>query len=62
MGAEYDTQNPIYTTRTFPENLYLLNGEPAYNHWEGGLFGVASKQMDDFKDAYTKWFLGDYRE
>ena len=60
LGSEYDTQNPIYTTRTFPENLYLLNGEPAYSQWTGGFLGVASKQMDDFKDAYTKWFLNDF--
>ncbi len=62
LGLEYGTQNPVYTIRTFPENLFLITGEVAYDQWTGGIIGVASKQMEDFTDAYTKWFLDDFRE
>lgn len=59
LGQEYGKQNPIYTLRTIPENVYMLNGEHAYSTWEGGWLGVMSRQMDDLK-AYTKyWYLSD---
>lgn len=57
LGNEFGEQNPIYTMRTFPENLYNSNGEAAYSVWEGGMFGVFSKQMDDFNDFHKKWYL-----
>jgi hypothetical protein len=59
LGNEYEEQNPVYTIRTFPENLYLPNGESAYSKWEGGMLGVFSKQMDDFNDFNNKWYLED---
>lgn len=29
LGQEYGTQNPVYTMRTMPENLFNPDGEPA---------------------------------
>lgn len=59
LGQEYDGQNPIYTMRTFPQNLYRIDGTAAYSEWSGGIFGVLEKQMEDFKDFQEKWYLND---
>lgn len=59
LGDEYETQNPVYTMRTFPENLMDLKGQPAYSEWTGGLLGVLNKQMEDFNDFNRKWYLED---
>lgn len=55
LGSEYETQNPMYSLRTLPENLYLPNGEQAYGQWTGGILGVLGKQMEDVKDFVEKW-------
>lgn len=57
LGSEFEEQNPIYTMRTLPENLYNPNGEPSYSKWEGGMFGVLGKQMEDFNDFNRKWYM-----
>jgi hypothetical protein len=57
IGSEFEEQNPVYTMRTLPENLYNPNGEPSYSKWEGGMFGVLSKQMEDFNDFNRKWYM-----
>lgn len=57
LGAEYGSQNPIYTIRTFPENLRHLDGSAAYGQWIGGLLGVLGKQMEDFSDFHHKWYI-----
>ena len=57
LGEEYGQQNPIYTVRTFPENLFLTDGTNAYGQWTGGMLGVLGKQMEDFADFNKKWFL-----
>lgn len=62
IGIEYETQNPIYTMRTFPENVLNEEGEEAYSSWSGGLFGVLEKQMEDFNDFNEKWYLKDLSE
>lgn len=59
LGSEFGEQNPIYTMRTFPENLYNINGEASYSKWEGGMLGVLNKQMEDFNDFNKKWYLDD---
>jgi len=59
LGKEYAWQNPVYTMRTFPENLMHLDGSKAYPEWTGGLLGVAGKQMEDFNDFHMKWYLED---
>ena len=57
LGQEYDTQNPMYTIRTFPENLRTVAGERAFSEWEGGIFGVLKAQMDDFNHFHDQWYL-----
>ena len=57
LGAEYQTQNPVYTMRTFPENVYELDGTSAFGTWTGGLLGVVGKQMGDFNEFHKRWYL-----
>jgi hypothetical protein len=57
LGAEYETQNPVYTTRTFAQNVYKLDGTAAYPEWSGGLLGVLGQQMEDFSDFHRHWYL-----
>jgi hypothetical protein len=61
LGEEYDVQNPVYTVRTFPENVRRMNGTAAFEHWEGGIFAVAKHQMEDFEEFYRDWFVSDLR-
>ncbi len=55
MGIEYGTQNPMYTMRTLPENVYRLNGRRAYPVWEGGALGVMAEQMKNFSEFTEEW-------
>lgn len=57
LGAEYGTQNPTYTMRTFPENLYNVDGTPAFGTWTGGLLGVLGKQIEDFTEFHKRWYI-----
>jgi hypothetical protein len=57
--VEYEYQNPIYTMRIFPENLYLPNGNRAFSSWSGGLLGVTKKQMEDFTEFHKRWYIED---
>lgn len=59
IGEEYEFQNPMYTLRMMPENVYQLDGELKYGSWEGGWLGVMGKQMDDLKDFNEQWYLLD---
>lgn len=59
LGNEYSWQNPVYTIRTFPENLMNTDGSNAYKKWTGGLLGVLKKQMEDFADYHKKWYIED---
>jgi hypothetical protein len=59
LGQEYSSQNPVFTIRTFPENVFYPSGQRAYGSWTGGLLGVAQKQMEDFNDFHKKWYLDD---
>ncbi len=61
LGEEFDWQNPMYTIRTFPENLRTPSGERAFPEWEGGVLGVLKAQMDDFNHFHDKWYLDDLR-
>lgn len=56
LGRDYATENPLFTIRTFPEHLRTASGIDAYGHWEGGILGVANKQMEDFADFHQKWY------
>lgn len=59
LGEEFDFQNPVYTIRTFPENLQTPDGERAFPVWEGGVFGVVQAQMEDFNKFHDQWYLND---
>lgn len=59
LGREYGVQNPVYTARTFPENVYELDGTPAFGGWTGGLIGVVARQMEDFNQFHKEWYIED---
>jgi hypothetical protein len=59
LGKEFDSQNPLYTIRTFPENLQTPEGERAFPVWEGGMLGVLQAQMNDFNEFHDQWYLND---
>ena len=59
LGKEYSFQNPIYTMRTFPENVYTLDGEKAFSSWTGGILGVTGRQMEDFAKFHEQWYIED---
>jgi hypothetical protein len=59
LGEEFGTENPVYTMRTFPENLSRPDGSRAYPTWTGGWIGVAGKQMQDFNDFHRQWWMQD---
>ena len=59
FGEEYGSQNPVYTMRTFSENVFKRNGSPAYPTWTGGLIGVLGKDMEQFNDFHKQWYLSD---
>ena len=60
LGNDYELQNPVYTLRTLPENVYQLDGSPAFGTWTGGLLGVVGKQMEDLNELHKKWYLSDF--
>lgn len=55
MGVEYGSQNPMYTMRTLPENVYRMDGRRAYPVWEGGALGVMAEQMKNFSEFTAEW-------
>lgn len=59
IGAEYETQNPLYTIRTFPEKLHLPDGTTPYEEHRGGVLYLMRVQMADFQDMNEKWYLTD---
>ncbi|MFD1436913.1 hypothetical protein HLH14_12555 [Acinetobacter sp. ANC 4282] len=59
LGNEYEFQNPIYTLRTIPENVYSLGGGRMYGAWTGGWLGVMGKQMEDLNNFAKDWYLDD---
>lgn len=59
LGQEYSTQNPIYTIRTFTENIMKPDSTKAYSQWTGGWLGVMTHQMEDFNEFHKDWYLKD---
>jgi len=57
IGKERSWQNPVYTIRTFPENLKNPDGSRAYPEWTGGWLGVTGKQFEDVNDFHRKWYV-----
>jgi hypothetical protein len=62
IGQEFQHQNPLYTLRTFPQNVYKLDGSQAYGEWTGGWLGVVGKQMEDVNRFAKDWFLNDAQQ
>lgn len=62
LGEEYEYQNPVYTLRTLPENVYQLDGSPAFGTWTGGVLGVVGKQLEDLNEFHRQWYLLDFAE
>jgi len=60
LGAEYGSQNPVYTIRTFPHHVSNMSGEKPFPEYTGGILGVLGKEMDEFNDMNKQWFLNDY--
>ena len=61
LGEERHFQNPVYTIRTFPENLRTPSNQRAYSQWTGGMLGVLNAQMDDANDFHAKWYLDELK-
>jgi hypothetical protein len=59
LGEEYSFQNPVYTMNHFAENVYNLDGTPAFGTWTGGWLGVAGKQIEDFGEFHDQWYMND---
>ncbi|MBP1885062.1 hypothetical protein [Sinorhizobium mexicanum] len=59
LGDEREWQNPVYTMRTMPENLYTPDGRPAFDTWTGGWLGVIREQMDDHNEFHRAWYIED---
>jgi hypothetical protein len=58
-GLEYGTQNPVYTLRSLPQNVFNLDGTAAFSTWTGGLLGVLGKQMEDLNEFHKQWYVND---
>jgi len=59
LGSEFSAgQNPVFLIRTLPEKLLSPSGESAFGQWEGGLFGVLGKQMEDANEEGRRWAGG----
>ena len=59
LGNEYGSQNPVYTMRTFTENVFTPDGKKAFGTWSGGLLGVLKEQMEDFGEFHKAWYIED---
>jgi hypothetical protein len=57
LGDELDSQNPVYTMRTFTSHLYRPDGTKAFPEWTGGLLGVLAKEMEQFNEFHKLWYL-----
>jgi hypothetical protein len=58
-GMEYGIQNPVYTLRRLPQNIYHLDGTKAFPTWTGGLIGVLGKQMEDLTELHKQWYINE---
>lgn len=56
LGQTYDTQNPLYTVRTFAEHVTDMKGVKPYGQLQGGVFGVLAGGMEQFSDFSKKWY------
>lgn len=59
LGRDFDSENPVFTVRTFPSHLKNVDGSNAFGEWTGGLLGVLGKQMEDVTEFHRRWYLQD---
>jgi hypothetical protein len=59
LGREYNTENPIYTIRTFPIHLVAMDGSKPFSEYEGGIFPVLEKEMEQFTEFSNEWYVND---
>jgi hypothetical protein len=59
LGREYDSQNPMYTIRTIAHHVNALDGSFPFPEYEGGLFAVLAKEMEQFTEMNKRWYLDD---
>ncbi|MEI6640389.1 MAG: hypothetical protein WCL10_00030 [Novosphingobium sp.] len=59
IGANRQTENPIYTMRTMQEHIYNPDGSPAFGTWTGGWLGVMGKQLEDHNEFHKRWWVND---
>jgi hypothetical protein len=57
LGQEYDTQNPVYTIRTFPTHLEPLDGGNHFAEYDGGIIAVVTAEMDQFSQFSDRWYV-----
>ncbi|HEX6909892.1 MAG TPA: hypothetical protein VF142_05845 [Longimicrobium sp.] len=63
LGKQRDYgENPLYMIRKLPSMLHHPDGNPAYGEWEGGLFGVLTREMEDANSAASRWVEGSASE
>lgn len=60
LGSEFDTQNPMYTIRTFAHHVRTPDGESPFPEVHGGLFGVLKVEMEQFNELNRRWYLDDF--
>jgi len=60
LGREYDSQNPVYTIRTFSHHVSAMDGTKPFPEPEGGLLGVLKEEMDQFNDLNRRWYLDEF--
>lgn len=59
IGRTYSYENPTYLLRTMPENTFEMDGDAAFERWQGGLLGVATRQLEDFNTLHDRWYRDD---
>lgn len=57
IGREFSFQNPVYMMRKLPQNVYELDGTPAFSSYTGGWLGVLGAEMDDLNEMHDRWWL-----
>jgi hypothetical protein len=60
LGQDYDTQNPVYTVRTFSHHISTMDGTKPYPKPDGGILWVVGEEMQQFNDFNKKWYLDDF--
>jgi hypothetical protein len=59
LGQEYESQNPMYTIRTFPTHLTAMDGSKPFTEYVGGVLGVLGKEMEQFTEFNDQWYIRD---